>query len=207
MSEQAQSNEQDVQNSARYREALLVSMSAVEELFNEPLGEVTITVFPEDENGNELPPVEKLVTFRPCKTKHLNTLATLIYSLVAGLGNDEITRVLTFVTDEQKKLLDQGVNPYLLDTKSLVQKATVSGGTLVSLFQGALGVLPQFVEKFTNLTREEFDNTDALQGTLVAYGIFARNYHFFIQNGPLLGRAFMASLASRATKNEQKVTQ
>lgn len=204
MSEEVKGNEQQGPDSARYREALLVSMSAVEELFNEPLGTVTITIYPEDAEGNELEPVEKEVQFRPCKTKHLNTLTTLIYSLTAGFSDGELAKVLTFVTDEQKKLLDSGVNPYMLNTETLVQKAQVSGGTMLALFQGALSILPPFVSKFTNLTAEEFNNADALQGALVAYGIFARNYHFFIQNGPLLGRAFMASLASRAVKNENK---
>lgn len=189
MSEQVETNREQV--------AILSALSAVEELFNDATGSVVVRVYPEDEEGNELAPVDKEVRFKACKLKHLSPLTVMIQAMVSGLGDTEVLKVLDYVSGEQQRKLEEGVNPYALNTENMIREVILNGSVIAQFFSGAVQLLPHYASLLTNLTKEEIDNMDPMHATLVVYGIFARNYHFFTQNGPQLYRALMGSLGSR----------
>lgn len=191
----------------REQEALLVALSAVDELFVVPEGTVTVRIMPEDEDGNDLEPIDKEVKFKACKMKHLGPLTEMIQGMISGLADGELVKVLEYVSGEQQKKLVAGEDPYQLDTEKLVADVANSGALLSKLLGGALEILPRAITLFTNITREEWDDIDPASASVVAYGIFARNYSFFIQNGHLLHRAFASSLMTRLTIPAAKAKQ
>lgn len=190
----------------RQAEVMLTTLDAVEELFDTHDSVVTVTITPEDDEGNELEPYTKDVHFKACKLKHLGPLTVLMQSFLESLGDEQTVKVLEYVSEHQQKNLEEGSSPYALDTQALVREATSGVSVIGQLFAGAAKTLPQFVSLFTNLSKEELDDMDVPSVILVAYGIFARNFSFFIQNGRLLYQALMVSVARRLEKIPKKAT-
>lgn len=199
-------SEVEVSNS-RKAEVMFTTLFAVEELFDTADSTIVVTITMEDDQGNDLPPEAKTVNFRAAKLKHLKALTLLITGLMDGLGNEEIVTLLNYVSNKQQENLAAGGDAYALDTASLVREATGSVSVITQLLSGAAAVLPDYVSLFTNLTKEEVENMDPTEVILVAYGIFARNFSFFIQNGRQLYQALMVSVARRLQKQQKKASE
>ncbi|ALT58001.1 hypothetical protein FDG94_gp008 [Pseudomonas phage SM1] len=192
------------QAQSRNREVFLSTLSAVQELFDQGSASIQVTIVKEDENGNDAEPYTKDVTFRACKLKHLGPLTHLIQGMVSGLGEPEVVKLLEYVSEAQTRQIEQGIDPYKLDTEGLVREAGIVGNLVRQLFTGAADLLPQYVDLFTNLTKEEVEELEFTDVCLVCYGIFARNFSFFTQNGPLLFQAFVAAVGPRMNKAKAK---
>lgn len=192
----------------RGMEVLLATLGAVDELFDDAESSITVQITNEDAEGNDLPPVDKEVNFKACKVKHIGPLTKLVQAMAMGLGDAEMIKVLDYVSGKQQAQLAAGVSAYALNTEELVNEVVVTGSLIGQLLSGASEILPHYVSIFTNLTEEEFGNIDPIQGCLVAYGIFARNFSFFTRNTPLLSRAFIAVFHQRLgkIKSEKKAS-
>lgn len=188
------------EQAGRGMEVLLATLGAVDELFDNAESFITVQITGEDAEGNDLPPVDKQVNFRACKVKHIGPLTKLVQAMAMGLGDEEMVKVLDYVSGKQQEKLAAGVNAYALDTEALVNEVVVTGSLIGQLLAGAADLLPRYVSTFTNLTEEEYGNIDPIQGCLVAYGIFARNFSFFTRNMPLISRAFIAVFQQRLGK-------
>lgn len=181
-------------NVQRDYEIQMSLMAAVHELFGGESGDITL-------------PDGKKVLFHPAKFRHLSGITALFQSFISGLTAEELDKVLKTVSLQQEEKIKAGESPFQLHTEELVKDVTGAMSLAMKMLEAAVDVLPQYVEQFTNLTSEEFGELELDDSMIVAFGVFTRNYNFFIQRLPPVIVACIVGLKKqqmKATKAGEK---
>lgn len=144
------------------------------------------------------------------------SLVMEFFKLVAGaLENHQMATLIDLVSDEQKKLMAQGIDPRKVSLENLASADLVSKAynniSIISVLMAALfDHLPKFATAFTDLSEEEYRKLSYDEGVLTIMGIFVLNYHFFTRRLLPMFVGFIRSMVSANQKlleAEQKKTQ
>lgn len=168
-------------------EIQMTLMAAVHELFGGESGDLTLP------DGTQ-------VLFHPAKFRHLSGITALFQSFVSALTDQELDRLLKTVSFEQEEKIKAGESPFSLRTEELVKDVAGTMALAMKMLEASVAVLPRYVEQFTNLTKEQFEELELDDSMIVAFGVFTRNYNFFIQRLPPVIVACIVGLKKQQMK-------
>lgn len=123
------------------------------------------------------------VVFKSASYKHIGKITRLFEQLLNRVPADKLGTLIDMIVSEQKNLLLAGksVNDLDLGATALVKEAVGNSSLLLSVFANVSDVLPEAVEMFSTISQDAFNELEIDEAMLVAVGVVARNYSFFIQ--------------------------
>jgi hypothetical protein len=143
----------------------------------------------------------KVVEIRTAKVKTLREITSLIGSYIGNYTPEELLLLIGMTAKAQEELTNEGANPFQQTLDKI--KSFVGGAEMVArITTSGLEFGGELVPMFTNLTVDEFDELSVEEGSIVAYSIFGRNYHFFTQRVRPVVAAFIAHRARQAEKTK-----
>lgn len=149
----------------------------------------------------------KICQIFPATMKHIPAIINFFTHVLNSLDKDQIGGFIELIVDKQIALIKEGKDPNKISMEDLSGTELVSNifgnvSILGAIFSSVFDFLPEVIEKFTNLSGEEFSDLPPDEGMLIAGGIFTINYGFFSRSLPPLLTAFMKSWASKNIKVE-----
>ncbi len=139
--------------------------------------------------------------FYPARMEQLPSIIEFFELVLGALDKEMVGALVEVIADRQQLLMSAGGNPNKVDVKdmssvALVHKVFGQVSLFATLFAAVFKELPALVEKFTNVSGEQFKKMHPDDGMLIAGGIFMVNYSFFSRSLPPILMAFMRSWAS-----------
>lgn len=152
----------------------------------------------------------KLVIIRPATMEHFAPTLRFFNAILSSMDTNAIAVLVDMIADAQREAISAGQDPNTIDVQaltakvesteisaeSLVRKVFNGADILTGLLAAAAESLPDLVERFTNVSKDEFNSMDPDEGIVLAVGIFTANYDFFSRRLPPIFRAFAQSKAA-----------
>lgn len=165
-------------------------MAAADELFADIPSDVTLR------DGTK-------VDIYPAKVKTIKAMTAFVQEFVNSLPAEQLTSIISTVSEAQQRAIAEGESPYAIDTRALVMKSIANIGGTLHLIEMCLERLGPLVEIFSSIKGEAFDDLELDEATLVAMAILGKNYHFFTQTVLPQTRAYIAAILRRSRKESE----
>lgn len=166
-------------------------MSAADELFEGSHDAVTLA------DGRQ-------VAIKAAKVKHLRQITGFVQTFIQEFQPEELVSLLSRVSARQQTLIAEGSSPYTLNTSELVKDVAGEASLFLRIVSTGIDAFAKLVPLFSEISSEEFEELDLDDAAVLIFGVFGRNYHFFIQR---VLPVIQGSIAQRITQtNPQKTS-
>jgi len=154
----------------------------------------------------------KMVIIKPATMEQFAPTLRFFNAVLASMDSSAIATLVDLIADAQREAIQTGKNPDAIDieklttqiesteitAESLVRKVFNGADLLTGLLAAAAEQLPELVEAFTNVSRDEYNAMEPDEGIVLSVGIFTANYDFFSRRLPPIFRAFAQSRAGNS---------
>lgn len=149
------------------------------------------------------------VTVYPAKMGQLGLIIRFFQRIVDSLDKYQIANLIDLAVTIQKKAISEGKDPNSVDlavltTQEVTDKAFGNVSLLISLAATVTDMLPELVEAFTDMPKEQVKSLEIDEGLALVGTVFLENYHFFTQSLPPILTGFVRSWASKNLATAQR---
>lgn len=124
---------------------------------------------------------DRVVAIKAAKVKHLRQITEFVQTFIQNFEAEELVGILQRVSERQQRLLAEGSSAYSLNTSALVKEVAGEASLLLRVITTGIEAFSKLAPIFSEITEEEFEELDLDDAAVLVFGIFGRNYHFFIQ--------------------------
>ena len=165
-------------------------MSAADELFEGSYDAVTFA------DGRE-------VVIKAAKVKHLRQITLFVQTFIQEFQPEELVSLLSRVSARQQAMIAEGSSPYALNTSELVKDVAGEASLFLRIVSTGIDAFAKLVPMFSEISCDEFEELDLDDAAVLIFGVFGRNYHFFIQR---VLPVIQGCIAQRITQPSPKTT-
>lgn len=148
------------------------------------------------------------VTFNTAKVKHLSKMIQLFSGIISSFDELTFSEILQMIATKQAEAVAEGRSPHdvSITNEDVLKVAMDYRSVLVTVVTRLIDHLGPFVEIFSSISDEQFQDLDIDQATLVVLAIIGMNYSFFTQTLPpaLKGLSLKATASKVAAKSDTK---